>query len=87
MVRRFSPVCRYDPYVRQAGLIITRQHPERGNVDHLGTPAHLSVTPMRLGPSTPVPGGQRREILHELGYSATEIAHYIASGAVRAPVS
>jgi crotonobetainyl-CoA:carnitine CoA-transferase CaiB-like acyl-CoA transferase len=78
---------RYDPYVRQAGLIITRQHPERGNVDHLGTPAHLSGTPMHLGAPTPVPGGQTREILHEIGYSATQIAHYIASGAVRATVS
>jgi crotonobetainyl-CoA:carnitine CoA-transferase CaiB-like acyl-CoA transferase len=76
---------RHDPYVRQAGLIVTRAHPERGNVDHLGTPARLSATPMRLGTPTPVPGGQTREILHELGYSVSDITRYIAGGVVGAP--
>lgn len=75
---------RYDPYVRQAGLIVTREHPQRGNVDHLGTTARLSGTPMRLGTPTPVPGGNTREILHELGYTPAEIDRYIAQGAVRA---
>jgi crotonobetainyl-CoA:carnitine CoA-transferase CaiB-like acyl-CoA transferase len=75
---------RDDPYVRQAGLIVTRAHPERGEVDHLGTTALLSDTPMRLGTPTPVPGGNTREILQELGYAAAEIDHYITTGAVRA---
>ena len=78
------PDFRYDPSVRQAGLIVTRAHPERGNVDHLGTPAHLSGTPMRLGTPTPVPGGNTREILQELGYATAEIKQYIAQGVVRA---
>ncbi len=47
---------RDDAYVRQAGLIVTREHPGRGNADHLGTTARLSGTPMRLGTPTPVPG-------------------------------
>jgi crotonobetainyl-CoA:carnitine CoA-transferase CaiB-like acyl-CoA transferase len=75
---------RDDPYVRQAGLIVTRAHPERGEVDHLGTTALLSDTPMRLGTPTPVPGGNTREILQELGYAAAEIDHYIRTGAARA---
>jgi crotonobetainyl-CoA:carnitine CoA-transferase CaiB-like acyl-CoA transferase len=75
---------RHDPAVRQAGLIVTREHPERGNVDHLGTTVHLSGTPMRLGVPTPVPGGNTREILHELGYAAAAIDQYIAKGEVRA---
>jgi crotonobetainyl-CoA:carnitine CoA-transferase CaiB-like acyl-CoA transferase len=75
---------RHDPYVRQAGLIVTRAHPERGEVDHLGTTALLSDTPMRLGTPTPVPGGNTREILQELGYTAVDIARHIASGAIRA---
>jgi crotonobetainyl-CoA:carnitine CoA-transferase CaiB-like acyl-CoA transferase len=69
--------------VLQTGLIVTREHPELDNVDHLGTPARLSGTPMRLGRPTPMPGGNTREILYELGYSATEVGHYIAQGAVR----
>ena len=71
-------------YVRKAGLIVTRAHPERGNVEHLGTTAHLSGTPMCLGTPTPVPGGNTREILQELGYATTEIEQYIAKGVVRA---
>ena len=74
---------RYDPYVRQAGLIVTREHPARGNVDHLGTTARLSGTPLHLGMPTPVPGGNTREILHELGYTTTDIDQYVAKGVVR----
>lgn len=75
---------RHDPYVRQAGLIVTREHPGRGNVDHLGPTARLSGTPLRLGTPTPVSGGNTREILQELGYTTEEIDHYIAQGVVRA---
>ena len=78
------PDFRYDPYVRQAGLIVTREHPGRGNAEHLGTTARLSGTPMRLGTPTPVPGGNTREILQELGYATAEIEQYIAQGVVRA---
>ena len=62
--------------VRQAGLTVTREHPGRGNVDHLGTTARLSGTPMRLGTPTPVPGGNTRGILQELGYAMAEIESY-----------
>jgi crotonobetainyl-CoA:carnitine CoA-transferase CaiB-like acyl-CoA transferase len=78
------PDFRDDSYVRQAGLIVTREHPGRGNTEHLGTPAQLSGTPMRLGTPTPVPGGNTREILHELGYATAEIEQYIAKGVVQA---
>jgi len=69
-----SPIFRYDPSVRQAGLIVTRAHPERGNVDHLGTPRPISPArrcawvPQRLYPG----GNNAVEILQELGYAAAE---------------
>lgn len=75
---------RHDAYVRQAGLIVNREHAGRGRADHLGTTAYLSGTPMRLGAPTPLPGGQTRDILHELGYTAAEIEQYVATGVVRA---
>ena len=77
------PDFRHDPYIRQAGLIVTREHPERGMVDHLGPTAILADTPMRVGAPTPVPGGQTREIMQELGYTAADIEQLIAGQAIR----
>jgi len=70
---------RDDAHVRQAGLIVTRDHPGRGLTDHLGSTAVLSGTPMRLGRATPVLGAETTEILTEAGYSATDIESLIAS--------
>ncbi|MCH7713531.1 MAG: CoA transferase [Chloroflexi bacterium] len=76
------PDFRDDPYVRQAGLIVTRDHPGQGKADHLGTTARLSGTPMRLGRPTPMLGAETNEILREIGLSPTEIESLIASGVV-----
>ena len=71
-----------DPHVREAGLIVSREHPGMGMADHLGVVARLSGTPARLGRPTPVLGSETNEILAEAGYSAAEIAALKASGAV-----
>ena len=71
-----------DPNVRQAGLIVNREHPGMGQADHLGVVARLSETPARVGRPTPVLGSQTDEILAEAGYSASEIAALKAAGAV-----
>ena len=68
--------------VRDAGLIVTRDHPGRGQSDHLGNTAHLSATPMRLGRPTPVLGADADEILAEAGYSPTEVAELRNDGVV-----
>ena len=52
-----------DPHVRQAGLVVGRQHPGMGMADHLGVVARLSGTPARLGRPTPVLGAETDEIL------------------------
>jgi crotonobetainyl-CoA:carnitine CoA-transferase CaiB-like acyl-CoA transferase len=72
------PDFRDDPYIRQAGLIVTRARPGRGSVEYLGTTAQLSNTPMHLGTPTPVPGGNTRELLYELRYRTADIEQYIA---------
>ena len=52
--------------------MVTREHPGVGMVDHLGTTARLSGTPMRLGRPSPVLGAETEEIFHEAGYSERE---------------
>ena len=72
-----------DSHVRQAGLIVSREHPGMGMADHLGVVARLSGTPARLGRPTPVLGAETNDILlAEAGYSAAEIAALKAAGAV-----
>ena len=60
--------------VREAGLIVTRDHPGQGKADHLGNTAHLSATPMRFGRPTPVLGSDADEILAGLDLPAGTIA-------------
>ena len=74
------PDFRDDPYVRQAGLIVNRELPALGLVDHLGVAARLSGTPAQLGRPSPVLGEHTDEILREAGYSAAEIADMKAQG-------
>ena len=76
---------RHDPVVRQAGFIVTREHPVWGSVDHSGTTARLSATPPRLGPPAPYFGMHTDAILAEAGYSPERIAELKASGAAVAP--
>ena len=64
---------RDDSNLRRAGLIVTREHPGRGRVDHLGNTARLSDTPMRLGRPSPLLGAETEEILSEAGYAEQEI--------------
>ncbi len=76
---------RNEPQVREAGLIVTRDHPGRGRADHLGNTARLSQTPMRLGRPAPVLGADASEILGEAGYSSAEMTALLADGVVQTP--
>ena len=73
------------PHVRDAGLIVTREHPGQGRADHLGNTAHLSGTPTVVGRPTPVLGSDAEEILAEAGYSQEKIAALKVSGVVAVP--
>ena len=71
--------------VREAGLIVTREHPGQGKADHLGNTAHLSATPMRVGRPTPLLGTDADEILAELGLPPERIASLKSRGIVSVP--
>ena len=69
-------------HVREAGLIVTRDHPGQGSADHLGSTAHLSETPMRVGRPTPLLGTDVEEILAGAGLTKERIAQLKANGVV-----
>ena len=73
------------PQVREAGLIVTREHPGQGSADHLGNTAHLSATPMRVGRPTPLLGTDADEILGEAGFTPARIASLKDKGIVSDP--
>ncbi len=76
---------RDSPHVRSAGLIVTRNHPGQGQADHLGSTAHLSGTPMRVGRPTPVLGSDADEILAEAGLPTAAVASLKERGVVVMP--
>ena len=69
-------------HVRDAGLIVTRDHPGQGSADHLGSTAHLSETPMRVGRPTPILGSDADGILADAGLSPVTIVALKSRGVV-----
>lgn len=69
-----------DPQVRHLGIAWPMQHPELGNVALVGPPMRFSAHP-RTAPPDPAPaqGEHTAAILHELGYSAAQIAEMRAA--------
>jgi crotonobetainyl-CoA:carnitine CoA-transferase CaiB-like acyl-CoA transferase len=73
---------RNDPHVREAGLVVTRDHPGRGSADHVGVAPKLSKTPVRLGVPAPLLGADTKEILQEAGYTGEQIDSLMSAGVV-----
>lgn len=69
-------------WIRELGLIVNRNHPGRGSVDHLGSTAALSRTPMNIGRPTPILGSESVEVLTALGYKKQDIDSFIEAGVV-----
>lgn len=71
-----------DRQVKHLDMTTTVPHPVRGDVAVIRPPVNMSRTPASVYSASPMPGENRDDILHDLGYSAAEIDDLIRSGAV-----
>jgi crotonobetainyl-CoA:carnitine CoA-transferase CaiB-like acyl-CoA transferase len=67
--------------VRARHMDVTTQHPTAGEVHNIGVSAKLYGTPGRIEKAAPLLGADTREILSQAGYSESEIAALLESGA------
>jgi crotonobetainyl-CoA:carnitine CoA-transferase CaiB-like acyl-CoA transferase len=62
-----------DPQVQHLSIAVPCRHAKRGEIQIVGEPVQLSRTAARIVSMTPEPGEHTEQVLHELGYSDTEI--------------
>lgn len=71
-----------DPHVQQTGMFIDQPHHTGATVRTAGIPIKMSETPPTIRRGAPQLGEDTRELLTELGYTASAIDDLIASRAV-----
>jgi crotonobetainyl-CoA:carnitine CoA-transferase CaiB-like acyl-CoA transferase len=71
-----------DPQVAHNELIQTVHHPKAGPIKVIGIPMKFSETPGTIRLAPPLVGEHNREILDELGYTASEIDQYEEEGVI-----
>ena len=71
-----------DPQVKHLGIARPVEHPKLGRKQILANAAVLSRTPAKVVAPTPEIGAHTDEVLHELKYSAEEIAKLKEGGVV-----
>jgi len=70
-----------DPELRRRGWITSYRHGEAGMVSQHGTLIDLSATPLRIWGPAPVFGEHAVDLLREVGYSDSEVAALLKTGA------
>jgi len=80
-VRRVEDVLE-DPWCLERHLIVEAEHPRAGRLRTMGSPLHLSRTPVSVSGCAPVLGEHTEEILREAGFEADEIVNLLAIGAI-----
>ena len=74
-----------DPQVEHMGIVSSYEHPVAGAVKVIGPAVKMSATPAEIRRPAPLVGEHSREILAEFGFSASEVAGFMASGATAQP--
>jgi crotonobetainyl-CoA:carnitine CoA-transferase CaiB-like acyl-CoA transferase len=69
-----------DEHVRAREMLVEVDHPRAGLHQQIGIPVKLSATPGRISRPAPMLGEHTREVLHESGFSPTEIDQLLADG-------
>jgi CoA:oxalate CoA-transferase len=78
----YEELCAH-PQVASNEMIITMDHPVRGNLRMLGVPVKLKKTPGGPRHSAPLLGQHSAEILLQLGYTAEEVADLEEEGVIK----
>ena len=74
-----------DQHLTEAGFYWDAAHPVLGQVRQLGSPVHLSRTPVRRGPAGPALGQDTRAALTTAGLAAGDVDELLRSGAAFQP--
>ena len=70
------------PQVLARGMVVEMDHPTAERVRLVGSPLHLSRTPVSYRIHPPLVGEHTDEVLFELGYSAEDVQRFRAEGVV-----
>jgi len=72
-----------DPQLEARGAIVEYEHPTLGTVRTVGSPLHLSASPVEVRHVPPAAGEHNEEVLsHLLGYDEERVRSLVASGAL-----
>jgi crotonobetainyl-CoA:carnitine CoA-transferase CaiB-like acyl-CoA transferase len=69
-----------DPHLQAVGMFPEIDHPTEGKIRHIRVPVKFSQTPGGLRRHAERLGASSAAILHEIGYSAQEIADLVKNG-------
>lgn len=71
-----------DPHVQARDMVVEVDHQRVGKTRTLGAPVKFSDTPANIRRAAPVLGQHTREIMHELGFTDSDIEQHAARGDV-----
>ena len=75
-----------DPHLAAVGIVREVEHPTEGTYRHIREAATFEHTPTGLWRHAPTLGQHTAEVLAEIGWSASDIAALIDSGAGYGPL-